>query len=258
MKFNVKYKLVSEDDSDIFFLSLDYHKLILSLLKGAIKNYDSDLYEELYSDNVIKEYTFSTFFRDASFTKEGIILKNNIIGVDYSFDDLILGTKVFGAIQSNLHKQLNGKLMGYNVFVDSIKVLRTKQIKGNMVLVNTKSDILVRDIETNEDGSINSVYLDSNNPKFLVVLKESIRRKMVALGHTDLATYANELDIVLGKNKLKSNVITLYSRKVPSNSGQFALIGNPKLLDYLSNAGIGAQTGLGFGDIKVVKEVRGN
>lgn len=43
-------------------IPIDYRRKVVSFLKHAISNDDSAFYDELYENNVNKEFTFSVYF----------------------------------------------------------------------------------------------------------------------------------------------------------------------------------------------------
>ena len=78
----MKLKIVCELTNEM--IPIDYRRKIVMLMKTGLSESNPTLFQELYSGNKLKEYTFSVYFKDALFEKEVIQVKSKEFIINFS------------------------------------------------------------------------------------------------------------------------------------------------------------------------------
>ena len=219
----------------------DYHASVLSVIKNAIKNYSPDDFERLFSGSVQKNYCWSTSFIGSGFSDAGNQLK-----IKFRF----LQDKDAFLFYSALHAydfSLNPQLFSHEFDLTRLSLSDEKKVT-NKIRIRTVSNIVLA-VENPETGK--KKYLEKFNS---LVFKDSLENKIKSAGkkYRYLLRYTDDLAIVPINEGTHWN--SLYGFKIPTISGEFIVVGNKDLVNFMLDAGIGQETGSGFGLAKVVQQ----
>lgn len=224
-------------------LPKDYRRIILSYIKKSLTEIlDGRYYSQYFKDNIQKDFCFSLKLPKAKFTKDEIILEDNSIKVLFTSDDR---QKTGLLLQQAFMKQKNKKFLIPNqnsITLKQIHQQREQKITSSKVIFKTYG-LCIRDHnkETNKDNHY--VYSDEKfNEQLKVVLKNQISQTGFSKDIVD--------SIKFSPINCKKVLVKHYDTYVDTTVGSFLLEGNPLLLQYLYDVGMGSRnTMFGYLDL---------
>lgn len=224
-------------------LPKDYRRIILSYIKKSLTEIlDGRYYSQYFKDNIQKDFCFSLKLPKAKFTKDEIILEDNSIKVLFTSDDR---QKTGLLLQHAFMKQKNKKFLITNqnsITLKQIHQQREQKITSSKVIFKTYG-LCIRDHnkETNKDNHY--VYSDEKfNEQLKVVLKNQISQTGFSKDIVD--------SIKFSPINCKKVLVKHYDTYVDTTVGSFLLEGNPLLLQYLYDVGMGSRnTMFGYLDL---------
>ena len=224
-------------------LPKDYRRIILSYIKKSLTEIlDGRYYSQYFKDNIQKDFCFSLKLPKAKFTKDEIILEDNSIKVLFTSDDR---QKTGLLLQQAFMKQKNKKFLITNqnsITLKQIHQQREQKITSSKVIFK-KYGLCIRDHnkETNKDNHY--VYSDEKfNEQLKVVLKNQISQTGFSKDIVD--------SIKFSPINCKKVLVKHYDTYVDTTVGSFLLEGNPLLLQYLYDVGMGSRnTMFGYLDL---------
>lgn len=227
-------------------LPKDYRRIILSYIKKSLTEIlDGRYYSQYFKDNIQKDFCFSLKLPKAKFTKDEIILEDNSIKVLFTSDDR---QKTGLLLQQAFMKQKNKKFLITNqnsITLKQIHQQREQKITSSKVIFKTYG-LCIRDHnkETNKDNHY--VYSDEKfNEQLKVVLKNQISQ-------TGFSKYIVD-SIKFSPINCKKVLVKHYDTYVDTTVGSFLLEGNPLLLQYLYDVGMGSRNTM-FGYLDLVTQ----
>lgn len=242
MRLKLKFELERNE------LPIEYRKTVLSFFKHSLNLFAGiEAVDEVYKNGEVamKPFTFAVGFFGAKFQKNNILLERNCLMLNFSTYDVSSAITFYNAFLKQKSKWF--PLADSNKMkLISVKMQNEKLITGDYVKVKFLSPLLVRqhNKETNKDR-----YLTYGEEGFDEVLRNIIRvriKKIVGLDEK----LADGFSIEEIKNK--RTVIKHYSSSINATLGTFNLKGNPILLNYLYQGGIGSRSSAGFGFIEII------
>ena len=227
-------------------LPKDYRRIILSYIKKSLTEIlDGRYYSQYFKDNIQKDFCFSLKLPKAKFTKDEIILEDNSIKVLFTSDDR---QKTGLLLQQAFMKQKNKKFLITNqnsITLKQIHRQREQKITSSKVIFKTYG-LCIRDHnkETNKDNHY--VYSDEKfNEQLKVVLKNQISQTGFSKDIVD--------SIKFSPINCKKVLVKHYDTYVDTTVGSFLLEGNPLLLQYLYDVGMGSRNTM-FGYLDLVTQ----
>ena len=227
-------------------LPKDYRRIILSYIKKSLTEIlDGRYYSQYFKDNIQKDFCFSLKLQKAKFTKDEIILEDNSIKVLFTSDDR---QKTGLLLQQAFMKQKNKKFLITNqnsITLKQIHQQREQKITSSKVIFKTYG-LCIRDHnkETNKDNHY--VYSDEKfNEQLKVVLKNQISQTGFSKDIVD--------SIKFSPINCKKVLVKHYDTYVDTTVGSFLLEGNPLLLQYLYDVGMGSRNTM-FGYLDLVTQ----
>ncbi|WP_312258378.1 CRISPR-associated endoribonuclease Cas6 [Romboutsia ilealis] len=224
----------------------DYRRVILSYIKKSLTEIlDGKYYSQYFKDTIQKDFCFSLKLPKAKFAKDEIILEDNSIKVLFTSDDR---QKTGLLLQQAFMKQKNKKFLIPNqnsITLKQIHQRREQKITSSKVIFKTYG-LCVRDHnkETNKDNHY--VYSDEKfNEQLKVVLKNQISPAGFSKDIVD--------SIKFSPINCKKVLVKHYDTYVDTTVGSFLLEGNPLLLQYLYDVGMGSRNTM-FGYLDLVTQ----
>lgn len=227
------------------FVPVDYRPFIMSFFKGNLNNLYKNVFNELYSKDKIKakSFTFSTYFQKSTMKNGKIILPTKKFKVVISSYDYTLIMFLYNSILPKLKKVFIIPMKS-SVTLTGINIKDIPDIEKNEIKIQFLSPLLVRDKTEKQEKYLD--YLETDfNEKLNVVVKNFIDT-------IPEVKFENE-KIELIPIKPKKTVIKCMNLLFNASYGTFILKGDPKLLTYLHNSGIGSRRGEGFGMFMLVE-----
>ena len=224
-------------------LPKDYRRIILSYIKKSLTEIlDGRYYSQYFKDNIQKDFCFSLKLPKAKFTKDEIILEDNSIKVLFTSDDR---QKTGLLLQQAFMKQKNKKFLITNqnsITLKQIHQQREQKITSSKVIFKTYG-LCIRDHNKETNKYNHYVYSDEKfNEQLKVVLKNQISQTGFSKDIVD--------SIKFSPINCKKVLVKHYDTYVDTTVGSFLLEGNPLLLQYLYDVGMGSRnTMFGYLDL---------
>ncbi len=213
------------------------------MMKRGLERVNKEKFAEMYQTNKYKDFTFSVFLPKAIFRKEEIELENSRIIINFSTGNADLAINYYNAFMANMSRFLP---FGKNkIKIDSVKVLETPQILGNVVIFKTLSPIICRDHDQNTKKDW---FYSWESNEFIPVLKRNLKFQLKE-------KYGENIDrdvdmLVFEPINIKKTVVKNYNMNIEATLGIFRVSGRAYLLQELQKSGIGSLKGMGFGMIE--------
>ena len=214
----------------------------MSFIKHALEKKYPVLYEKLYGQNILKNFSFSVFLPVEKILSDRYLLTSEFINVKISSSDVQLLAALYNAF-------LNSRFYDYNLPINnSFKLVKvsysnTVKIISNKVLIKFLSPLIVRDHdkENNKD-----IYLDYTSKDF--------EHKLKAITENYLNQRGLEGTIFLIPVKARRTVAKCLNLNLNCSFGLFELIAKPEIIQELYLAGIGSRRSEGFGLFDIIKQ----
>lgn len=232
-------------------LPKDNKSIWISFLKKVISSCNGGrFYNQYFSGTRSKDYTFSVILPKPRFENEKVILENNRVKMLFSADDRNkTGLIFFSAFIQAKHKKF--PLPAGNAMVlKHICQVREQLITSSKVIFRTVTGggLVVRehDRETNKDK-----YYTFQDEGFEKNLRNVLKVQAEEGGFSE---YAAE-SVTLVPIQCKKVVVKQYHTYVDATVGTIQLEGNPDLLQYFYQAGLGSKHSFGYGMLDIVSQI---
>ncbi|MEG2246854.1 MAG: CRISPR-associated endoribonuclease Cas6 [Peptostreptococcaceae bacterium] len=225
----------------------DYRRLILSYIKKALTEIlEGKYYDKYFKDTIQKDFSFTVKLpSNSKFTKNEIILEDNIIKVLFTCDDRQkTGLLLQQAFNKQRHKTFS--IANQNsMTLKSVNQQKNQKITNSKVIFKTYG-ICIREHnkETNKDNHY--VYSDEKFEEQLnIVLKNQAKQAGFSKDIVDTVKFTPlNCKKVLAKH---------YNTYIDTTVGSFFLEGNPLFLQYIYNVGMGSRN-VFFGYLDLVTQ----
>ena len=225
-------------------IPLDYRPLIMSYIKGNLSSMYDDVYRKNYSKDNLKSkaFTFCVLFPKCRFEKNSIEMEKNNFTVILSSHDHSLIVYIYNSLLPKIKKEKEIALKN-SILLRRLYLEPETEVKNNQIYIKFLSPLLVRVRENYED-----TYIDYTHPEFNKKINIVVENFISAQGIQDVQNKKIDLTPI----KAKRTVIKNMKLNFNVSLGEFLLKGEPKLLNYLLQSGIGSRRGQGFGMFKVI------
>lgn len=241
----MRFKITLKSEGKNFFIPFNYNYLLSSIIYKNIS--DLDLASKLHSSKSFKFFTFSQIqVPNHRITKKGIISRDGVFNFFVSSpNDYLIKTMIQSYVDDSV-VNFNGQ----NVNVDRIELLPLPFISDSMDF-KTISPVLVR-TKREVDGKLKIWDLEPGD-KFFSNLRTNLIRKY--LEFNNLETTSKEINFSSKMRKVKSRRISIKTGEdITYHRAYFMdlkLEGDPKLIEFAYNGGVGEKGSLGFGMLNI-------
>ena len=241
----MRFKITLKSEGKNFFIPFNYNYLLSSIIYKNIS--DLDLASKLHSSKSFKFFTFSQIqVPNHRITKKGIISRDGVFNFFVSSpNDYLIKTMIQSYVDDSV-VNFNGQ----NVNVDRIELLPLPLISDSMDF-KTISPVLVR--TKREVGGKLKIWDLEPGDKFFSNLRTNLIRKY--LEFNNLETTSKEINFSSKMRKVKSRRISIKTGEdITYHRAYFMdlkLEGDPKLIEFAYNGGVGEKGSLGFGMLNI-------
>lgn len=230
-------------DFDSKKIPKDFRSKIVSLFKAGITKSNPERYEDLFSGNKHKKYTFSVYLPKPQNNKSEINLEEANCIINFSTGDAETGVIFYNALIS-----LRGSKVLFgaenNITIKNIQIVPEKKIVGNRTIMKTLSPIVSRN---HNKETFKNWFYSFEDAEFESTLKRNMLPYLVE-AHGEQARYDLE-KLKLTPISMKKVVVYCHEIHIESSVGIFELEAEAYLQKYLVENGIGTMTGSGFGHL---------
>lgn len=237
MRFKLYLNLENEE------IPIQYRRCILSFFKLCLSEYNEDYYKRFYNvkDNIIKPYTFSTYFKNLKVDGEKIIVKDKKFEINVSIQDMESAIIFYNAFNNQKYKSFS--ISNNSWTLQNIEMINEKKITSNEIIIKFQSPLCVRLRENNKD-----YYFSFADEKFEEILKINIKEQL------RITNFPKEVveNFSITPIEAKKVIVKFYEKNIECSNGIFKISGNKELLEYLYKAGIGSRHSAGFGMFQIM------
>ena len=231
-------------------LPKDNKSIWISYLKYAISQCNNEKYfEQYFLGTNIKDYSYSLLLPKPKFTHEKVFLANNTVKMIFSASNRKKTGLIFYAAFIAMKNKCFKLPEGNSIVLKKIIQMKEHQIVSHRILVKTVTGgglvIRVHDKDSNRDQ-----YFTPENENFTDVAKEILSYEAKLAGFSE--RIANTIDII--PIDCKKIVDKQYGIFLDLTKGVFILEGDPELLQFYYQAGLGSKHSMGYGLIDVIAQ----
>lgn len=224
-------------------IPIQFRRSIMSFFKHSLMNYDEKYYKKYYNekDTIIKNYSFSTYFKQKSIQDEKIILEDNKLELNITTSDYETGIVLYNSFNKQKYKKY--PLQDNSMTLQNIVMMAEKEITSEKITIKFQSPLCVRERKENKD-----YYYSYENDKFEEIIKINIKEQLKI---TDIKEdVINTFTIT--PIRAKKVVIKFYEKCLECSTGVFEISGDKELLRFLYQSGIGSRHSAGFGMFQII------
>lgn len=241
MRILLKY----ETKNNIF--SLDYRRVIMSIIKRTLSNIeDGKYFEEYYGTVERRNFTFAVKFPSPKFDKDKIILGENSFNISLSTGDDKLGFIFWSAFLEHKDKSYSGKFDN-TYTLKSIQKINERTASSNAVIVKMLSPLCLRKHSAEKNCDI---YYSVKDNDFS---KES---KMIISSQLLKAGFSKEMseNIEIIPINARKTVVRYYGTFIECSIGDFCIKADKAIINYFLRFGIGSRKSAGFGFANLIAD----
>lgn len=240
-------KLVLEFTTEKNKIPIEYRTVFMHFLKSCLKGAnDGKYYDNYYEESQTKNFSFAVFFDNPRFGEKEIEISSNRVKMLFTTSEELTGYIFYSSF---LEKRTKKILLADDNFMvlKSVTKVAEPLVKSNKIIVKMNSPLVIRkhNKETNKD-----FYYAYSRETFAEEALRVIRNQLEKEGFRD--TYLDGVKIT--PIKCKKVVIKHYHCSIEASIGNFILEGNPVVLNYLMQAGMGSRKSEGFGMMELLTE----
>jgi CRISPR-associated endoribonuclease Cas6 len=225
-------------------LPLDYRPGFMSLLKKALNKSNPALYAELYENMVTKPFTFSIYFGG------GLLIDKNEGTLRSNYPEISLNmssnsAKLITFVYNGLLEIPEYPIYKANLRLKEIRFSDSARIDNDYAMFKTLSPILIKTSRREKDE-----YILPDHPEF----KERLNY-YVNLTWREITKVEGKFDVNFIPLPKKINKEVVFHMRVPFTAfrGVFVLQGEPEILQFIYDVGLGIRRNQGFGMLEVVR-----
>lgn len=230
-------------------INIDYDAYILSLIKTGLSAENQTLFKELFEKPTPKLYSTSVFFPNATFTKDSIILdKSGEMKLYFSTSNTNLAINFYNSFIYLNHLDAEKLPFGHEYLADVKKLytIELPTITKDRVIFKTMSPIVVR----NDDGRFISCPSDSTEEE-IAKFNDALRRNTFNKLSDNEQLASTVKDLKFRPLRMRKTVRKSFGLNIECTKGIFELEGNPTLLNFVQESGLGEKTGTFSGMISL-------
>lgn len=233
-------KLLMEFSLDKPELSKDYRRIFIHLFKTALTNANGGkYYEDYYAAGKSKDYCWSVYLKNPVYTTKIVKLEDTRGKLYFSTSDKKTGFIFFAALMEQRKKILPiGNENALRIL--SVKQIAEDRVRSSNVLIKMVSPLCVRSHNRERDYDF---YYSIAHEEF-----EQESRRVLSY-QLQNAGFSKELSesVRLIPVHAKKVIVKFYESLIETSIGFFELEGDPAVINYLLQAGLGSRKSAGFG-----------
>ncbi len=224
-------------------IPIQYRKCIISFFKHCLSSYNEAYYKKYYheKDTTIKNYAFSTYYKQSQIQNENIILKDHQFELNVTTSDYETGIILYNAFHKQQHKKY--PLPNNTMTLQTIRMMPEKEITTPKIVIKFQAPLCVRSRINQKD-----YYYSYQAKEFQDILKINIREQLKITDIPEEIVDTFEIKPINAKKVM----IKFYEKCLECSIGVFEISGKKELLTYLYQAGMGSKHSAGFGMFQII------
>ena len=250
MRFGIPIHLLPKNSEEKEIkINIDYDAYILSLIKTGLSTENPALFKELFGKPTQKNYSTSVFFPNATFTKDNIVLdKNGEMKLYFSTANTNLAINFYNSFVYLDHLDAEKLPFGHSYLADVKKLYTVElpKLTQDRFILKTMSPIVIR----NDEGRFISCPNDSTE-EGLAEFNDALRRNTFNKLRDNESLASTVKGLKFKPIKMRKTVRKSFGLNIECTKGIFELEGNPTLLNFIQESGLGEKTGTFSGMISL-------
>lgn len=264
----MRLSVIMGDEGEEIKVKSDYRRYFISFVKMAF----SDNFDKIYSGKSVKPFTFSVFLGKNFKTEKDKVRISLPVKFIFSTGDFEIFAQFYNGVMK-MKKENNGINLGGG------KILRIKKFFLERPIQITSSSAIFRTVEicilTNPDedaknfkrwfitpkdnlDEFNRIFEKRMNQKYEMIKgrKISAKIRLIPLGDEERQKLVCEGVIPphFNHESIKDVYVRHYGGFLRGFKGVFYLEGEPEMLQFVYDYGLGVRTGQGFGLIDILQK----
>lgn len=227
-------------------LPIAYRYFVQSMIYNAVETnpgFSRFLHDNGYinEDKKFKLFTFSPLNGNYSINNKTITFSDTISLEIRSFEPAIIQRLIYSLQKGN---KIN---IGQNILTIDKCTLRNQTIYKPQIDIRTVSPIVAYYTPDNT----NRVYFSPEDINFNQLIVNNAKRKWISAGKNE-----NDFELTfkrIDEIPIRKEVTNYKGSYITAWHGGFSLNGNPEVLDFLYNTGLGSKNSQGFGVFDLIK-----
>lgn len=241
MKFLLEFELNKNQ------IPINYHRLFIHFLKSCVNSAnDGKYYDKYYDGTSTKNFTFAVFMDKPTFESDKILLNSNRIKLLFSTSDKMTGFIFYSSFLEKKYKKYPMAEENFMILKNVTK-LNEENITSEKMLVKMNSPLVIRKHEKDKNKDF---YYSYEQEEFEKIAKEVINHQLEKEGFSK--EYRETFSVI--PVKCRKVIVKHYSCKIEATLGNLLLEGNPAVLKYLLQAGMGSRKSEGFGMMELLTQ----
>ena len=222
----------------------DLRTIFISFLKKSVAEYQNGaLYETYFTPAAYKDYAFAVIPYGARFDKDDVEIAMKRIDLIWSTGNQAVGIDFYNALHYQLRKDFLLPV-GNTMRLNKIILEHERGINSNSINIQFLSPLCLRNHNKNTNKDI---YLSSEREGFQQLCKEIVSYQIKDVLPDCLIDSFTIMPI-----HAKKTVIPFHGGKIEASTGKFRFEGEPALLSFLYQYGIGSRRSAGFGCFEIM------
>lgn len=235
----------------------DYRRYFISFIK---KVYSHSILKRIHLKKEYRPYTFSVWFgKNWEMDENHIQVEKNLSLIFSSGDPEVITNFYNGAIELKKKDEPSLSFKGASLYISHISLLPYRKINSERILFKTMGVCVLNNPRASKKDFKKWYIIPTDDPStFNECLSErTLERYQFITGRKD--TYSLKL-IPFYESSIREAIVEHYSEEdrkkgyVRGFRGVFWLEGEPEILRFVYDYGLGIRTGQGFGLLEIVRE----
>lgn len=244
----IKLKFISNESIRI---ATSYNNLLQGLIYNLLETFSASFLHNSgfnFENRYFKLFCFSEIFERGFYdkNKKTFIFSDSVSFVVSSPVEWILKEIALNGIRKEVFSLGNNQIR-----LDEISVIHShnKTIKTNSLIVKALTPIEVHSTLSTLNGAKKTYYYNPREKEFPILTNENAKKKFSAFYKTPCPY---ELKCTPLSKDLKETIRYFNNTVIKGYKGSYRLEADPKMLEFIIDAGLGSRNSQGFGMVEIV------
>ena len=229
-------------------LPMDNRKYFLSFIKKSLENMEKEQLKRYYAEGKMKDFTFSLFFPNIKYDKKRIKYESDNFIMNFSTPNGEESIYFLNSFMGMIGKEFKIN-DGNSITLKKLEMVKENKVVGENGEFKILSPIIVKE---RLEGKNKDWYYFFQDEKWEEILKKNMKFQLKEKFEFDPSYDIDKLKIMAKGPFTRKTVITNYGISYPVTIGTVYIEGKNYLLDYISKAGLGSKTSMGYGMIEKI------
>jgi|GEM_PF-366320 CRISPR-associated endoribonuclease Cas6 len=264
----MRLKVVIGDEEEEIKIKDDYRRYFISFVKMSFE----DNFDKIYSKKIVKPFTFSVFLgKNFKKEKEEMIISPPV-NLIFSTGDFEIFTQFFNGVMKMKEENKGIKIGGGKILrIKNLFLMKPAEITSSSAIFKTVETCILTNPDedaknfkrwfiTPKDNldEFNRIFEKRMNQKYEIIKgrKISAKIRLIPLGDEERQRLVRK-GVIPGSfnhESIKEVYVKHYGGFMRGFKGVFYLEGNPEMLQFVYDYGLGVRTGQGFGLIDILQK----